>query len=84
MPAERRINFRYCALATKWKDEKPHITRYAPTTPTKSASPPPRGIGILLIRRASGLSTIPNRRFISRTSGVRKSVNPRASMNVVR
>lgn len=39
----------------------------------------PRGIGTLLMRRGSGLSTIPKRRFSSRTSGVKTKVKPSAA-----
>ena len=54
-----------------------------PNSPRKSATPPPRGIGTLLILRGSGLSTIPSLRLTSRTIGVRTSVSASAAKNTI-
>ena len=58
-------------------------TTNEPKSPMKSATPPPRGIGTLLIRRGSGLSTMPSLRFSSRTTGVRTRVSARAAKKTI-
>ena len=54
---------------------------YEMTTPTYTAIPPPRGIECLFSRLSPGLSTIPKRLLISRTTGVRTSVETSDSTN---
>ena len=85
-PVAIATSFQYVAVVTPspcsgGRPETSVNTEYEAITPRKSAMPPPRGMGTLLIRLGSGVSTIPSLRFMLRTRGVRTSVRTSAAPN---
>ena len=77
MATDKAIILKDVASGTPNITGRPVASRKPPyerTSPRTIARPPPRGIGTVLMRRGSGLSTMPNLRFSSRTIGVRISV----------
>ena len=64
-----------CQLGPRLPSSVPGVQISARARPAwtamKTATPPPRGIGMVLIRRVLGWSTMPTARAVHRTSGVR-------------